>query len=61
MEELNKCADENEKKQFLGNYLYQFVTRHVTTSDPDQAESLSGKVTGMILDGQTIEYILYLC
>jgi hypothetical protein len=24
-------------------------------------EQIAGKVTGMILDGQTVEYILYLC
>jgi len=55
-EEFNKLQDENDKKQFLGNYLYQFVVRQT-----DGAEDLAGKVTGMILDGQTIEYILYLC
>lgn len=38
----------------MGNYLYQFVSRK-------ESEAVAGKVTGMILDGQTVEYILYLC
>ena len=60
--ELEACTTEQEKKQFLGNYLYQFVTRYVQEHQKAEAnaESLAGKVTGMLLDGQTIEYILYL-
>ena len=27
----------------------------------DKVQALSGKVTGMILDGQTIEFLLHLC
>lgn len=53
--DLDKLASEQEKKQFLGNYLYQFVLRKVNV------EALAGRITGMILDGQTIDYILYLC
>jgi len=26
-----------------------------------QSEQFAGRITGMILDGQTIEFILYLC
>jgi hypothetical protein len=53
-EEYSKLATEQEQKQFIGNYLYQFVSRK-------ENEEVAGKVTGMILDGQTIQYILYLC
>ena len=53
--DLDKLGSESEKKQFLGNYLYQFVLRKVNV------EALAGRITGMILDGQTIDYILYLC
>jgi len=60
-EEFAKCATESSKKQFLGNYLYQFVVRHVESKKESDVEILAGKVTGMILDGQTVEYILYLC
>ena len=53
-EEYSKLQTEQEQKQFIGNYLYQFVSRK-------ENEQIAGKVTGMILDGQTIQYILYLC
>lgn len=59
--EFEKCETETDKKQFLGNYLYQFVVRYVESKKEIDSESLAGKVTGMILDGQTIDYILYLC
>ena len=60
-DEFEKCQNEVEKKQFLGNYLYQFVVRYVESKKENETEILAGKVTGMILDGQTVEYILYLC
>jgi hypothetical protein len=43
----------NEQKQFLGNYLYQFVYRkmHLNESDISKVELLTGRITGMILDG----------
>jgi len=61
--EFGKCKGESEQKQFLGNYLYQFAVRFAQNNgySQEEQESLSGKVTGMILDGQTVEYILYLC
>jgi hypothetical protein len=61
--EFAACKGENEQKQFLGNYLYQFAVRFAQSNgySQDDQEGLSGKVTGMILDGQTVEYILYLC
>jgi hypothetical protein len=52
MEEFNVCSTEAAKKQFLGNYLYQFVTRYIQEMNLDQQpETKAGKVTGMILDG----------
>lgn len=60
-EEFAMCKSESDKKQFLGNYLYQFVVRYVENKKEPDAEVLAGKVTGMILDGQTVEYIMYLC
>jgi len=60
-EEYAKCETETDKKQFLGNYLYQFASRHIAESEKTNAEELAGKVTGMILEGQSIDYILYLC
>lgn len=60
-EEFAKCQTDADKKQFLGNYLYQFVVRFIESQKSPDTESLAGKVTGMILDGQTVDYILYLC
>ena len=54
-QEFAKLQNEQEQKQFLGNYLYQFVLRN------QKDEGIAGKVTGMILDGQKVDYILYLC
>ena len=64
--QLQDLANDNDKKQFLGNYLYQFVLRSIEMkkeSYPEEADqaNMAGKVTGMILDGQTIDFILYLC
>jgi len=61
MDKFNQCKTEGDKKQFLGNYLYPFVIRKLKTDNDPNAEMNSGRVTGMILDGQKIEYILYLC
>jgi|TARA_B110000285_G_C15121389_1_gene617376 hypothetical protein len=60
-DEFAKCQTDADKKQFLGNYLYQFVVRFIESQKSPDTESLAGKVTGMILDGQTVDYILYLC
>lgn len=51
MDEFAKNETDSDKKQFLGNYLFQFVTRRISETDAAQAESLAGKVTGMILEG----------
>ena len=67
MAEYNQLSDDSDKKQFLGNYLYQFALYRIQNqysskyADGEQQNLLAGKVTGMILDGQTIEFILYLC
>ena len=63
-EDYAKLASDQEKKQFLGNYLYQFVMTFCK-ANPDEkvktaAESNAGKITGMILEGQTLDCILYL-
>ena len=50
-DEFEKCQNDGEKKQFLGNYLYQFVVRYVEGKKENETEILAGKVTGMILDG----------
>lgn len=51
-DEYAKCETEASKKQFLGNYLYQFVVRLIESKkDLNESDSLAGKVTGMILDG----------
>ena len=64
MDDFNKIENENEKKQYVGNYLYQYVFR-IVSSDPkipkDEHLNQSSKVTGMIIDGQSIEFLLYLC
>ena len=65
MDEFNKISNDDEKKQFLGNYLYQCVIKRLSDKKKDMSDDskqeLSGRITGMILEGQTIEYILYLC
>lgn len=65
MDEFNKISNDDEKKQFLGNYLYQCVMKRLGDKkkqlSEDQKQELSGRITGMILEGQTIEYILFLC
>lgn len=63
MDQLELCQTDQEKKQFLGNYLYQFTFQKLSKTTKEQAEieALSGRITGMILDGQTIQFILYLC
>ena len=64
MDEFNKLPNDDEKKQFLGNYLYQCVIKKLGSNKDlkdDAKEELSGRITGMILEGQTVEYILYLC
>jgi len=33
MEEFAKCKDDMEKRQFVGNYLYQFVTRRISETN----------------------------
>jgi len=65
--ELAAMQTDQDKKQFLGNYLYQYVLKKIQSNASTlaalggNAELLAGRVTGMILDGQTIEFILYLC
>jgi hypothetical protein len=59
--EFTQLKSEIEQKQYLGNYLYQFVSRKIQKIKPEQVDSLSGKVTGMILDGQSVDFILFLC
>mmetsp|Transcript_30595 Transcript_30595/g.46954 ORF Transcript_30595/g.46954 Transcript_30595/m.46954 type:complete len:88 (+) Transcript_30595:1508-1771(+) len=61
---MNALTTDGEKKQFLGNYLYQFVKRKVEADkkvEVSKVDEYAGRVTGMILEGQTIDYILYIC
>lgn len=64
LDQFKELADDNAKKQFLGNYLYQFILKfcqeNKETSVSSQAEQVAGRITGMILEGQTIEQNLYL-
>lgn len=60
MDQYNQLGSELEKKQFLGNYLYQFVMKYLTELAHEDIEGTSGKITGMILDGQTVDCVLYL-
>lgn len=70
MEEFNKLSKDEEKKQFLGDHLYQYVLRkimQIEQSKPnqqftqDKLQHQASRVTGMIIEGQSIEFLLYLC
>lgn len=69
MEEFNQISSEEEKKQFLGNYLYQYVLRKTEKDESakrqqvaqDQVQHQASRITGMIIEGQSIEFLLYLC
>ena len=69
MEEFNQITSEGEKKQFLGNYLYQYVLRKIEKDESskdlppaqERAQHQASRITGMIIEGQSIEFLLYLC
>lgn len=68
MDQLNAMQTVQDKKQFIGNYLYQYVLKKIyenqmqLTALGGNAELLAGRVTGMVLEGhQSIEFILQLC
>ena len=62
MEDFEKLTDEQGQKQFLGNYMYQFALKDVQKNEEvEDKDLMAGRVTGMILDGQTVEYLLFLC
>lgn len=58
-EELDKLSAEEEKKQFLGNYLYPYVLRKIQQDEQakdskvttDKIQNMTSKVTGMIISG----------
>lgn len=55
MDQYERLAADEEKKQFLGNYLYQFINKFCSESTEEivktNCESNAGKITGMVLDG----------
>ena len=69
MEEFNQITNEEAKKQFLGNYLYQYVLRKIEKDESakdqptaqDKVQHQASRITGMIIEGQSLEFLLYLC
>ena len=59
--EYQALASDSEKQQFLGNYMYQFIQKYVETNHADQnSEEQAGKITGMILEGHNLQFVLCL-
>ena len=61
--ELTLINEEDEKKQYLGNYFYQIILNHVKSlgKEEQKSEEIAGRVTGMILDGQNSQFLKGLC
>ena len=78
-EAYQQCKTPEEQKQFLGNYLYQWVfmkmNRDLKAKNDEEYQKLtqengtlnqrlhelSGRITGIMLDGQTVDFLRALC
>ena len=61
--EFTLINEEDEKKQYLGNYFYQIILTHLKSlgKEEQKSEEIAGRVTGMILDGQNSQFLKGLC
>ena len=71
MEEFNNFSSDDQKKQYLGDHLYQYVKRKIENDvkakqlsqkiTSDKVQHLASRITGMIIEGQSIDFLLYIC
>jgi RNA recognition motif-containing protein len=57
-EEFDKLSNDDDKNEYLGNYIFEYILKIPFICNDPQRENIAGKITGMALDKENFDVIL---